>query len=434
MMPNLDETHDPELRSWLESANLEGAEFPIQNLPLGVFRVDGGPARVGCAIGDWILDIVAVTPFMSGDGQDAAEACRSDRLNGLMALGRQASRALRRDLSRLLSDPRRRDEVEPFTVRQAEAEMLPPAHIGDYTDFYASVFHATNVGRLFRPDNPLLPNYKWVPIAYHGRASSIVVSGTGVRRPSGQVLPPGESRPVVRPSRSLDYELELGAFIGSASRPGAPIPIEEAREHLFGVCLLNDWSARDIQAWEYQPLGPFLSKNFATTISPWIVTAEALEPFRRPPRPRPEGDPEPLPYLSSPSDQAEGAYGIAMEALVSSARMRAQGLAPVRLSVADASDLYWTLGQMIAHHASGGCALSSGDLLGSGTVSGPERRTAGCLLEITARGAEPVELPTGEARSFLEDGDEVILKARCERDGFVGIGLGDCRGAIEAGD
>ncbi len=302
--------------------------------------------------------------------------------------------------------------------------------IGDYTDFYASIFHAANVGRLFRPDNPLLPNYKWVPIAYHGRASSIVASGAPVQRPNGQVMPPGESRPVVRPSRSLDYELELGVYIGAASEPGRPIPIDEAPRHIFGACLLNDWSARDIQAWEYQPLGPFLSKNFATTVSPWVVSAEALEPFRRALRPRPEGDPEPLPYLASAADRAEGGYGIAMEAWISSAKMRGQGLEPVRISSADASDLYWTAGQMIAHHASGGCALRTGDLLGSGTVSGPDRKTAGCLLEITARGAEPISLPSGETRSFLEDGDEVILRGRCEREGFVGIGLGECRGAV----
>jgi fumarylacetoacetase len=430
-MPILDETHDPELKSWLASANSPGAEFPIQNLPLGVFRTRDGPGRVGSAIGDRILDIAAVAPFMADAAPEAAEACRSDRLNDLMALGRDTSRALRRELSRLLSDPSRRDEVEPFMVHQDDVQMLLPVRIGDYTDFYASIFHATNVGRLFRPDNPLLPNYKWVPIAYHGRASSIVVSGTPVRRPTGQVLPPGDSQPVVRPTRSLDYELELGAYIGRGSEPGEPIPIDQAQDHLFGVSLLNDWSARDIQAWEYQPLGPFLSKNFATTVSPWIVTAEALEPFRRPPRARPEGDPRPLPYLSSPADQAEGGYGIAMEALISSARMRAEGLAPLRLSAADASDLYWTLGQMITHHASGGCALAAGDFLGSGTVSGPERKTAGCLLEITARGSEPVQLPTGETRSFLEDGDELILRARCERDGYVGIGLGECRGVVE---
>ena len=429
-MPSLDETHDPQLRSWLASANAPGAAFPIQNLPFGVFRTADRTARVGVAIGELILDVAGARDLLDGAARDAAAACRSDRLNGLMASGPDASRALRRGLSRLLSDPSRQDAVRAHLAAQAGAELLAPVEVGDYTDFYASIFHAANVGRLFRPDNPLLPNYKWVPIAYHGRASSIVASGAPVQRPNGQVMPPGESRPVVRPSRSLDYELELGVYIGAASEPGRPIPIDEAPRHIFGACLLNDWSARDIQAWEYQPLGPFLSKNFATTVSPWVVSAEALEPFRRALRPRPEGDPEPLPYLASAADRAEGGYGIAMEAWISSAKMRGQGLEPVRISSADASDLYWTAGQMIAHHASGGCALRTGDLLGSGTVSGPDRKTAGCLLEITARGAEPISLPSGETRSFLEDGDEVILRGRCEREGFVGIGLGECRGAV----
>ena len=429
-MPAIDETHDPKLRSWIESANAPGADFPVQNLPFGVFQAVGGPARVGVAVGDLILDVAGAADLLDGPAREAAEACRSDRLNGLMALGRDASRELRRGLSRLLSDPSQRSEATPHLVPQAGVRLVLPVEIGDYTDFYASIFHATNVGRLFRPDNPLLPNYKWMPIAYHGRASSIVASGAPVRRPSGQVLPPGESQPVMRPSRSLDYELELGVYIGAASEPGQPIPITEAPGHIFGVCLLNDWSARDIQAWEYQPLGPFLSKNFATTVSPWVVTAEALEPFRRAPGVRPEGDPEPLPYLNSPTDQAEGGYGIGMEAWLSSAKMRAQGIDPMQISAADASDLYWTVGQMIAHHTSGGCALRTGDLLGSGTISGPDRKTAGCMLEITARGAELVSLPGGETRRFLEDGDEVVLKARCEREGFVGIGLGECRGVV----
>ena len=432
-MSALDETHDPTLKSWVDSANLPGADFPIQNLPFGVFEAKGRAARVGVAIGEHILDVGAVAERLGDEAQAAGMACRSDRLNGLMALGRPGARALRRALSRLLSDPAQEAPVRPHLIARADARMRVPAEIGDYTDFYASIFHATNVGRLFRPDNPLLPNYKWVPIAYHGRASSISASGAEVRRPAGQALPPGESQPVVRPSRALDYELELGAYVGLGSEPGRPIAIGEAEAHLFGVCLLNDWSARDIQAWEYQPLGPFLSKNFATSVSPWVVTMDALEPFRRPPRPRAEGDPEPLPYLSSPEDQAEGAISMRLQALISSARMRDEGLAPARLSSADASDLYWTLAQMLTHHASGGCALRPGDLIGSGTVSGPDHSTAGCLLEITARGANPVSLPTGETRSFLEDGDEVILTARCEREGFVGLGLGECRGVVRAG-
>ena len=431
-MSALDETHDPKLKSWVDSANRPGADFPIQNLPLGVFEANGRPARVGVAIGEEILDVGAVVERLGEEAQAAGQACGSDRLNGLMALGRPAARALRRALSRLLSDPAHEAAVRPHLLAMAEAGLRVPAEIGDYTDFYASIFHATNVGRLFRPDNPLLPNYKWVPIAYHGRASSIVVSGEQIRRPVGQALPPGESRPVVRPSRALDYELELGAYVGRASDPGRPFPIGEAQAHLFGVCLLNDWSARDIQAWEYQPLGPFLSKNFATSVSPWVITMDALEPFRRAPRPRAEGDPEPLPYLNSAEDQAEGAISMRMQALIASSRMRAEGMAPAPLSSADASDLYWTLAQMLTHHASSGCALRPGDLVGSGTVSGPDQSTAGCLLEITSRGANPVRLPTGETRSFLEEGDEVILTARCERDGFVGIGLGECRGVVEA--
>ncbi len=429
-MAAIDETHDPKLTSWVASANLEGAAFPIQNLPFGVFSARGRPATVGVAIGELILDVAAAAELLPADARQAAEACRSDRLNGLMALGRAASRPLRRGLSRLLCDPAARARAEPHLVAMAEATLLLPVQIGDYTDFYASIFHATNVGRLFRPDNPLLPNYKWVPIAYHGRASSIVASGAEVRRPIGQTPPQDGNPPEVRPSRSLDYELELGVYIGAPSEPGRPAPIGEAGDHVFGVCLLNDWSARDIQAWEYQPLGPFLSKNFATSVSPWVVTAEALEPFRVQPRARPEGDPEPLPYLNSPGDQAEGAYAIGMEAWISTARMRSAGLLPAPISRADASDLYWTIGQMIAHHTSGGCALRAGDLLGSGTVSGPDRKTAGCLLEITARGAEPIGLPNGETRGFLEDGDEVVLSGRCEREGYVGIGLGECRGIV----
>lgn len=429
-MPQIDETHDPKRKSWVGSANRPGADFPIQNLPFGVFEANGRPGRIGVAIGEEILDLTNVADLIGDEARPAAGACRADRLNRLMSLDRREVRALRRGLSDRLSDAAHESELRPHLIPAAAARMRLPAEIGDYTDFYASIFHATNVGRLFRPDNPLLPNYKWVPIAYHGRASSIVVSGEPVRRPVGQALPPGDSQPVMRPSRALDYELELGAYVGLGSRPGQPIAIGEAGDHLFGVSLLNDWSARDIQAWEYQPLGPFLSKNFATTVSPWVVTMDALEPFRRAPRPRPDGDPEPLPYLSSLDDRAHGALAIRMEALISSSRMRDEGLDPAPISRADASDLYWTLSQMLTHHASGGCVLRPGDLMGSGTVSGPDQSTAGCLLEITSRGADPVRLPTGEMRSFLEDGDEVVLTARCEADGFIGIGLGECRGVV----
>ena len=429
-MPAIDETHDPKLRSWVQSANRPDGPFPVQNLPLGVFEAQGVGPRVGVAIGDEILAVTAAAELLGEEAAAAAAACDSDRLNGLMALGRPAARALRRAVSRLLCDPTNEARTRPHLIPMNQARMRLPAQIGDYTDFYASIFHATNVGGLFRPDNPLLPNYKWVPIAYHGRASSIVVSGDAVRRPVGQALPPGESQPVMRPSRALDYELELGAYVGLGSSAAQAIPIGEADDHLFGVSLLNDWSARDIQAWEYQPLGPFLSKNFATTVSPWVVTMDALEPFRRAPRSRADGDPEPLLYLSSPEDQSGGAFSIRMEALISSRRMRDEGLGPAPISRADVSDLYWTLAQMLTHHASGGCILKPGDLMGSGTVSGPDQSTAGCLLEITSRGANPVRLPTGETRSFLEDGDEVVLTARCQADGFVGIGLGECRGVV----
>ena len=431
-MVEIDETHDPDRRSWVTGADDPNGDFPIQNLPFGVFRPSGSvvAGRVGVAIGDRILDVAAAGALLPASADEAVAACAADRLNPLMALGRPASGALRRGLSALLADDRRRTEVEAFLTPMAGAELLQPVAIGDYTDFYASIFHATNVGRLFRPDNPLLPNYKWVPIAYHGRASSIAASGAPVRRPMGQTLPAGAAEPAFGPSRSLDYELELGVYVGAPSAPGSTIAIDGADDHMFGVCLLNDWSARDIQAWEYQPLGPFLSKNFATTVSPWVVTAEALAPFRAPPRPRPEGDPAPLPYLSSDADRGMGAIDLSLEAWLLTPAMRAAGRPPARLSHANVSDLYWTAGQMLTHHASNGCDLRTGDLLGSGTVSGPDRRTAGCLLEITLRGAEPVELPGGETRRFVEDGDEVILRGRCRREGFVGIGLGECRAVV----
>jgi fumarylacetoacetase len=307
---------------------------------------------------------------------------------------------------------------------------LPPALIGDYTDFYSSIHHATNVGKLFRPDNPLLPNYKYVPIAYHGRASSISMSGAPVRRPCGQAKDGASELPRFGPSQALDYELEVGFFIGAGNPLGAPIGLDQASSHIFGLCLLNDWSARDIQAWEYQPLGPFLAKNFSTTISPWIVTLEALAPFRVPAFDRPNGDPEPLPYLNSPEERAQGGIDLTLEAWIVSQKMRAAGLEPVRLCQSNLKDLYWTIAQMLAHHTSNGCNLRPGDLLATGTVSGPAKEARGCLLELTQRGAEPVQLPAGEVRKFLEDGDEIILRGFCERDGFVRIGLGECRGMI----
>jgi fumarylacetoacetase len=342
-------------------------------------------------------------------------------------LRRQASRVLRAGGSPTRYD---RERAARILVPMGEAELFLPAEIGDYTDFYASAHHATNVGSMFRPDNPLLPNYKWVPIGYHGRASSVVVSGTPVRRPSGQRKGPHDPAPTYGASRSLDYELEIGAFVGRGNALGARIPIEEAESHLFGLVLVNDWSARDVQAWEYQPLGPFLAKSFATTISPWVVTLDALEPFRVPVAPRAPDDPAPLPYLASVVDQARGAFDITVEAWLATARMRAAGHPPVRLSRGSFRDMYWTVAQLLTHHASNGCNLRPGDLLASGTISGPARESRGCLLELTWRGAEPLALPDGETRAFLEDGDELLLRAYCEREGAARIGFGECRGIV----
>ena len=427
----MDHTHDPSLRSWVESA--EGhADFPVQNLPLGVFRRLGGdePARVGVAIGDMILDISAchAEGRFSGLGATAAGACAAPSLNPLMAMGPAPRAELRRQVSELLSEDA--PAADRLILHQSEAELLLPATIGDYTDFYASVHHATNVGSMFRPDNPLLPNYKWVPIGYHGRASSIVPSGTRVRRPSGQSRPADAATPSFGPSRSLDYEMELGIFVAAGNQLGEPVPIARAEERIFGFCLVNDWSARDLQAWEYQPLGPFLAKNFATTISPWVVTLEALEPFRSPALSRPDGDPAPLPYLDSRKNAEAGAVAVTVEVYLSSVRMRESGLSPHRLSRATAADLYWTPAQLLAHHTSNGCDLRPGDLLATGTISGPAKESRGCLLELTWRGAEPLTLPTGETRKFLEDGDEVIMRGYCEREGAVRIGFGECRGVV----
>jgi fumarylacetoacetase len=427
-----DETHDPALTSWVESAERAGTDFPIQNLPFGVFRHpdrDEMP-RVGVAIGDCILDVTAArhAELLGGLAARAAEACDAPALNELLALGREHWRALRLELSRLLrtGSPRREDLLVPMD----RAQLLRPARVGDYSDFYASVHHATNVGSMFRPDNPLLPNYKYVPIGYHGRASSIVPSGTEVRRPNGQIKDAQAAGPVFGPARLLDYETEVGAFIGPGNTLGQPIPLAEAEEHIFGLCLVNDWSARDIQTWEYQPLGPFLAKNFATTVSPWVVTLEALAPFRAPAYIRPAGDPAPLAYLDSEADRVRGGFDLELEVWLSSRSMRAAGTPPMRLSRARFADMYWTLGQMVAHHTSNGCNLQPGDLIASGTVSGATKDSRGCMLELTWRGTEPIELPGGETRRFLEDGDEVIMRGTCERPGARRIGFGECRGEV----
>jgi fumarylacetoacetase len=406
------------------------SDFPIQNLPYGVFRRSADTeATVGVAIDDRILDLhrSAAGGLFDGLLPETRHACSSDTLNPLMALTPRHWRALRARLTELLTVPR---DAEPYLLPMHDAVMLLPAAIGDYTDFYASIYHATNVGSLFRPDQPLVPNYKHIPIGYHGRASSIVASGAPVRRPQGQTMSPGAASPIFGPTRALDYELEAAFFVGTGNVLGEPIPMESAEDHIFGICLLNDWSARDIQAWEYQPLGPFLGKSFTTTISPWVVPMEALAPYRAPRSARPAGDPEPLPYLDSPEDRAHGAIDLIMEVEIASAQMRDANIPPFRLSRGNLKDLYWTIAQMVAHHTSNGCNLRPGDLLATGTVSGPDKDSRGCLLEITRRGADPLTLPTGEIRKFLEDGDEITLRGYCERAGLPRIGLGECTGRI----
>jgi fumarylacetoacetase len=434
-MHEINESHDRALASWVESANSGFTDFPIQNLPFGIFRRDGKnePLRCGVAIGDQILDIAAAhkAGTFSGDAAAAAAHCTGAALNGFMAMGPAAWSALRAALSRALREGSpMQGKLTACLVPQAHAEHAVPAAIGDFTDFYASVYHATTVGKLFRPDNPLLPNYKWVPIGYHGRASSLVPSGTGVKRPSGQTETAGGGPPGFGPSRNLDYELEVGAFLGPGNALGAGIPLAEAEGRIFGLCLVNDWSARDLQKWEYQPLGPFLSKSFATSVSPWVVTLEALAPYRVPAFARPEGDPRPLPYLTHEENEAHGGIDLRLEALLSSRAMREKGLPPLVVSRSNLRDLYWTLAQMVAHHTSNGCNLRSGDLIASGTVSGEGKEARGCLLERTWRGTEPIALPGGEERRFLEDGDEVVLRGRCEREGFASIGFGECRGIV----
>jgi fumarylacetoacetase len=439
MIYTINATHDPALRSWVESANEPDTNFPIQNLPFGIFQRTGSPEppRGGVAIGDQILDVGAAARagLMEGRTWGSGLVCASSELNGLMSMGPEAWSPLRARISHLLSVAASREEREklrPHLTPMSVVEMVLPARVGDYSDFYASIQHATNVGKMLRPDNPLLPNYKYVPIGYHGRSSSIVVSGSPVRRPRGQRRPDPAAPPEFGPSQNLDYELEVGLFVGPGNLHGEAVPIGMAEERLFGICLLNDWSARDIQSWEYQPLGPFLAKNFATSLSPWVVTMEALEPFRAPAALRPEGDPAPLPYLNSQEQSARGGIDLILQALLSSKQMRDEGKAPIEICRSNLRDLYWTPAQLLAHHTSNGCNLRPGDLLGSGTVSGDSKESRGCLLERTWRGTEPLSLPTGETRRYLEDGDEVILRGFCERPGLARIGVGECRGIIEA--
>jgi len=414
----LDDTHDPQARSWVESANAPGSDFPIQNLPLGIFKRKGATEapRGGVAIGDRILDLAAL------------EVRTGPTLNGLAAQGRAAMRKLRREIFRALSaKSTARKRLERHLVPMESAELFLPLVIGDYSDFFTGIHHASNMGKMLRPDNPLLPNYKWVPIGYHGRGSSIVISGTPIRRPSGQLKAPDAPAPTYGPSRRLDYEVEMAFVVGKSNRLGEPIAIGRAHEHLFGALLLNDWSARDVQAWEYQPLGPFLAKSFATTVSPWVVTMDALEPYRCPAYARAEGDPKPLPYLHDEADQREGGYAIELEMHLATAKMKA----PARVSRSNFRDSYWTVAQMLAHQTSNGCNVQPGDLLGTGTISGTEPGSYGSMMELTQAGKQPLQLASGETRAFLEDGDEVIERARCAREGAATLGFGEARGVVQ---
>jgi len=436
MTYEINETHDPALKSWVESANDPNTDFPIQNLPFCVFRKDSqARERIGIVIGNQILDFSSCIDqgLFTGKSNVIAGQSTGARNTGLlMILPLEARKILRQHISLMLrEDFENKEAIEKNLLSIDKVEMDLPIYMRDYTDFYASIFHATNVGSMFRPDNPLLPNYKYVPIGYHGRASSIVISSTEIQRPMGQTRPDPNAPPVFGVSKSLDYEMEVGVFVGRENRLGKPVSIEKAEEHIFGLCLVNDWSARDIQSWEYQPLGPFLAKSFATTISPFIVTMEALAPFRTKAFQRAEGDPAPLPYLQSEENETNGGIDINLEVLIQTKRMREENVEPVRLSKGNFKDMYWTIAQLITHHTSNGCNLQTGDLLASGTVSGKEKSERGCLLELTWRGAEPIQLPNGETRKFLEDGDEIIMRGYCEREGFRRIGFGKCRGIIK---
>jgi fumarylacetoacetase len=436
IMTTLNETHQPALKSFVTAANDGITDFPIQNLPFAVFRRARGKEafRGGVAIGDQVLDLAALhrSALLSGTAAHACEAAAGHTLNAFMAMGIAAWSALRLAVSQLLrAGSVHEAEVRALLVEQGDVEYALPAHIGDYTDFYTSVYHATNIGRLFRPDNPLLPNYKWLPIGYHGRASSVVVSGQSFARPVGQLMPPGADAPTLAPCKRMDYELEMGIFIGSGNALGSRISMDAAESHVFGLCLLNDWSARDIQAWEYQPLGPFLAKNFATTISPWIVTMEALAPYRLASM-RDADDPQPLPYLDSVSNRNQGALDVQLEVLIDTTQMRAQSLPPQRICLTNYRHAYWTIAQLVTHHTVNGCNLQTGDLLGTGTLSGPTATEAGALMELTVGGKLPISLPSGETRAFLEDGDSITLRAHCAKSGAARIGFGTCVGTVTA--
>lgn len=426
----VDHTHNPSAASWVPGAD-EHAHFPVQNLPFGVFSQDSGGRRIGCAIGDRILDLTseAVRKLLP---VEAVASLNADRLNGLFSLESSVRRKLRHALFAMLTSDFHRAKLSSSLVQAHECEMHLPFRIGDYTDFYVGIHHASNIGKQFRPDNPLLPNYKYVPIGYHGRASSVRISGQEVVRPKGQIKLPDAPEPSYAASQRLDYELELGVWISGENALGCAVTIAEAPDRIAGLCLLNDWSSRDIQGWEYQPLGPFLSKNFHTTISPWVVTTEALAPFMIAQPSRPDGDPQPLPYLWSAKDQAHGALSVTLEVYIRSAQMRSEGVPAMRLSSGPASNMYWTIAQMVTHHASGGCNLMPGDLLGTGTISGSTRESFGSMMEISSGGTVPIELPNGELRTFLQDGDEITISASAAQAGFRSIGFGTCTGTIAA--
>ena len=430
---SVNQTHNPSLKSWVQSANEPSNDLPIQNLPFSVLKRSGSDEdfRIAVGIGDFALDLKALLATGTLTTPEL-KACQTQNLNNLIALGVDAWSRLRGDLSRLLKeDATNRQSVETCLIPLSEVEFTLPVAIGDYTDFFASIHHATNMGKLFRPDNPLLPNYEWVPIAYHGRSSSIGISGQRFPRPIGQLKSPDSDMPIVGASKRLDYELEVGIFVGPGNELGQPVYMDDAEDHVFGLCLLNDWSARDIQTWEYQPLGPFLAKSFASTISPWIVTLEALAPFRSS-FVRDSDHPAPLPYLSSPANASSGAIDIELEVLIQTSQMRCNDIEPERLSRSNFKDSYWTIAQMITHHTMNGCNLRPGDLFGSGTMSGPAEGNQGALIEITRGGTVPLQLSNGEDRMFLEDGDTVTLRARCVREGVVTIGFGEAVGTVEA--
>ncbi len=434
-MTYLNETHDATLQSWVASANSADNGFPIQNLPFAIFREAGSSQafRPGVAIGEKILDLSALAQAQafSGLAAEALTACRGTTLNDLMSLGQAHWSALRLELSRALRQGSAlQSTLEPLLADRTSAEFNLPARIGDYTDFYISLHHATAVGKQFRPDNPLLPNYKWVPIGYHGRASSIGVSGQAFPRPVGQTRPAQDGgNPNFGPSQRLDYELELGIFIGQSNAQGDRVSIDKAESHAFGLCILNDWSARDLQAWEYQPLGPFLAKNFASTISPWVVTLEALAPFRAEFK-RDAADPQPMPYLSSAENTHAGAFDVQLKVLMTTQQSRTSGAEPAVLANSNFKEAYWSIAQMITHHTVNGCNLQAGDLLGTGTLSGPEVGQEGSLLELNHGGKKPIDLPWGEQRVFLEDHDEIIIQAQCQKPGYPTISLGQCAGTV----